>query len=688
VKTRKTVALAIVGAGLIVALATLPLGPPGGGATAHAQGPITLAVDMNPAGNSCPNDGVNDCAVGPIDQCVSVPNAAGRTFEVDVVVQKLWNGLSAWSFALEFPDTLSGAKLTMTDQVEGVAGNSPLVNLILQSPGSNPTSFSEGAQDGVSPHVAGVADWLGPESKPPFTQGVLSRLTFQVGADASTGFYAFYFEPGTYGVADESGAPYADVWVLDSKHPWPWGPKYGVLALGLPCGDADDDGLPDDWETNGIDIDNDGIVDLPLHQAPFNADPNHKDIFVEIDWMIGQQPVSQALTDVENAFRDAPVTNPDGTTGISLHAMRDEAVPAILPILVETRGDGPFDDFFDVKDTHFGTADERGNSNWANIRAARRLVFRYALFGHSYAEAPTSSGIAELAGNDLMVTLGGWDPVQILIAGGSVEAVAATFMHELGHTLGLSPGGGDDINCKPNYLSVMSYSFQGGFMIPGRRLDYSGEVLAPLEEWNLSEPAGVGGPADRWTLYGVHDGADIRFAPADGPIDWDDDWNSSETGVDADVNNLGFTDCLASPWQTLSGFNDWANITYDFRPSPSFADGLFAPAHEVPEITGEQALAIAQSVDFDGDSIPNYPDNCPAVPNPDQTDTDGDGVGDACEGPVGGVVELVVGGSDTSAAAPAAGSGPPVPYGAIAGGAAAAALAIVAGGWYARRRLS
>lgn len=69
-------------------------------------------------------------------------------------------------------------------------------------------------------------------------------------------------------------------------------------------------------------------LDLPA----MGATPDHKDVFVEVDWMVHRAcifslcvtlrsfaPNQQALTDVRNAFALSPVQNPDGTTGIRMH---------------------------------------------------------------------------------------------------------------------------------------------------------------------------------------------------------------------------------------------------------------------------------------------------------------------------------------------------------------------------------
>ena len=95
-------------------------------------------------------------------------------------------------------------------------------------------------------------------------------------------------------------------------------------------------------------------------------------------------------------------------------------------------------------------------------------IAHYALFAHALGygslENPLvprkTSGIADAAGGDFMVTLGLWDQQT-----GSAFMQGSTLLHELGHNLGLRhggvvPSGALEPNCKPNYLSVMNYLFQ------------------------------------------------------------------------------------------------------------------------------------------------------------------------------------------------------------------------------------
>jgi hypothetical protein len=136
-------------------------------------------------------------------------------------------------------------------------------------------------------------------------------------------------------------------------------------------------------------------------------------------------------------------------------------------------------DFDNVK--RFGTAADRADPNSSKILAAKTRVFHYAIFAHSVFPDNTTtslwedtiSGYAELPGNDLIVSLGEWD-----FTAGEQEG---TFMHELGHNLGLDHGGGDSMNYKPNYLSVMNYTFQMPNIVSDRPLDYSRWVL-PLPD--------------------------------------------------------------------------------------------------------------------------------------------------------------------------------------------------------------
>ena len=98
------------------------------------------------------------------------------------------------------------------------------------------------------------------------------------------------------------------------------------------------------------------------------------------------------------------------------------------------------------------------------------------LNNHDFHIPKSSSGAGDLWGGDILVTLGLWSATNFI---GTDFAVASTTFHEIGHNLGLWHGGAAatftqvnvpgtgaranvaiEPNCKPNYLSVMSYMFQ------------------------------------------------------------------------------------------------------------------------------------------------------------------------------------------------------------------------------------
>lgn len=409
--------------------------------------------------------------------------------------------------------------------------------------------------------------------------------------------------------------------------------------------DNDGDGLCDNWETEGIDFDQDGVVDLQLYDVNKNgvidasekADINHKDIYVEIDWMALHQPLIGALQRVIRSFANAPVANPDGTTGIRLHILVDEeAVAHQRELSFVSVVDGLPSDFDETKKTHFGTASERAEPNAKVIIAAKRLVFRYALYVHSLPDLPdgrknTTSGKSEIAGNDLMISLGGWSNV----GGhprGNADHQASTFMHELGHTLGLRHGGIDNVNCKPNYLSIMSYSLSfDGNPVVGRPLDYSRRQLPTLNEDHLNEPAGIQGPAGLKTSYRhpvLPRSVPRKVVPADQPIDWNLNGKPTDLNVAVDITG----DCDTTGESVLRGAEDWNHLQYSFRTSLDFADGAHpSVVDQPPELTLEQALTM--SPDSDGDGVTNLLDNCITVANPNQEDGDQNGIGDACDAP-------------------------------------------------------
>ena len=339
--------------------------------------------------------------------------------------------------------------------------------------------------------------------------------------------------------------------------------------------DSDADGLADAWEEYGIDVDGDGTSDIMLP----GADPFHKDVYVEVDAMQTQAP--QPLPAVQEpvlppgyatgtyldlviaSFMQAPqddVNNPDGKDGVNLHIELDETN---IPLQPYTTGLNGWTDFYAQKagiagqPGGFGTAAERADPT---VLLAKSLAYRYAIFADEFLANASgggttlgTSGIAEYkettvgtapnqqivqqGGNDFMVTLGAWGPPAAGSPFTQGDRQAATFMHELGHTLGLGHGGGDSINFKPNYISVMNYIWQmpkpwmyesaknedingnGTTTDTTWTLDYSEQALPTLDENALIDTKGIGGslqPMDPVSLFEAA-GPDLEGNPRQCP---------------------------------------------------------------------------------------------------------------------------------------------------------------------------
>jgi len=341
--------------------------------------------------------------------------------------------------------------------------------------------------------------------------------------------------------------------------------------------DADSDGIPDSWETNGIPyVGTGGAVQNYILPG---ANSLHKNLYVEVDYMQFHKP--SASGDVRTSFSNAPVSNPDRINGINLRTDLDEQTPhqniTNINDLLNT-----------IKPKWFGTATERADPNHDSLLAAKSIVYRYAVFGHDQPVISStccagSSGVADATpGMNFLVTLGAQGYAPNSTTGhpvGSLDQQEATFMHELGHNLGLTHSGGNDgINCKNNYFSVMNYLFQFRDNVASRPLDYSRSALATLDKNNLNEPNGISqsNPPGLITIYGPTGLGEDRgpgFSAAGIPIDWNFNEDFTDVGVIADINR-GFPGCGTDmngngPGPILNGFNDWPNIKYLFNSFPS-----------------------------------------------------------------------------------------------------------------------
>jgi hypothetical protein len=216
----KTLPILVVAGGLFAALAILlALGPSGWGlGAAHADPPVLVALDMNPAGNSCPGDGMNDCTLGPIDSCVSA--AAGAAITFDVVVDDLppstggIDGLASLDFQLLWGGSVVPAEADVID-ITDRADISGTIHLLQQAAGSNAQQWDPQPLPVLAPpYIGSYVDWggaggvWGDEPNPPWTQGTVGRYTATVSASTPPGLYKLEFDPDPIVTAVGNIIPY------------------------------------------------------------------------------------------------------------------------------------------------------------------------------------------------------------------------------------------------------------------------------------------------------------------------------------------------------------------------------------------------------------------------------------------------------------------------------------------------
>jgi hypothetical protein len=202
---------------------------------------------------------------------------------------------------------------------------------------------------------------------------------------------------------------------------------------------------PNKYNTDGDRL-SDGEELNPEEPYP-GADPLRKDVYVEVDYKnIDRDKLDEKLKPVRDEFADAPVSNPNGAgNGITLHTVIDEDLGSVVV---------PRSDEQDSKE-------QLGN-----------LLMQYSQKPYLYVAADP-----EKHGKPFKHPQA---PAATLLNDG--QTIGRTFMHELGHLMGISSQDYEGIDSDEvpfdTYPSVMNYDKAR------QKRDYTGyNDGAPYDDW-------------------------------------------------------------------------------------------------------------------------------------------------------------------------------------------------------------
>jgi len=209
--------------------------------------------------------------------------------------------------------------------------------------------------------------------------------------------------------------------------------------------DTDGDGLSDSLErsvygTDPTDADTDGDgypdgMEVRCEQVLPDADPLRTDIYVEVDSTQSTTLSDPVRASIVETFDNAPVSNPDGSTGIDIHLATDDTNLSVNGTVYSKPRAGPGNDIYDFR---------------ANHSEARSDGYYYVLLTEDVA----------YNGDDYFVGAGRPE-IAAMERFDSTRITASLFMHEFGHAMGLNAhqdGIDEERYSRTEYDSVMNYN--------------------------------------------------------------------------------------------------------------------------------------------------------------------------------------------------------------------------------------
>jgi hypothetical protein len=360
--------------------------------------------------------------------------------------------------------------------------------------------------------------------------------------------------------------------------------------------DIDADGIPDCSEEPGS-----TFAGLPLYD--WGARKGQKDIFIEIDYMDATNGFAQSADEGITPRKEAlqKVVDAFAAQGIAVHFDVGNLYDSAAGINSANFDLGGGEEVPFVDAMTFKTATSLYDYKLSYMDYARKQIFHYLIFANTQKGSQGSSGLAELNGNDLIVSLGEWGLNSTTTANTNIliNYQASTLMHELGHNLGLYHGGTNDSNnYEPNYFSTMNYLYQLNGLSTigsneGDRIYYRYELNDP----NYTCYTGLSNPPNSTTFvmdFSHGDGVDLDISSLDEALGLG---QSSTDKVDYNCDGdktdkpAALLDALVKVTGTSTDHDDWSNINLDFQRYVS-GDNTGAQLSSARDVTLDAVLMV------------------------------------------------------------------------------------------------